>query len=244
MRWEACSGLRTMRQPGPIADYAAALARGLRFDIALARRVRAEVEDHLWETADELGGASPDNQLRAIASFGDADDLARQYAADCLLAQTQQLSIAVALAVIGVFLAMESRVVWYIFTQWEADATLKHLAAIALPLDHYAFLTAVACAVFGFGYLVTRRAPADFHAVYRRQFGLGLSMCIAATFALLAAVGIEIVMTCLRIAAAPVSLAIAVPALTVLAEIALVIAVIFRIAAAIRYAAIAGALAP
>ena len=232
-----------MRQPEPIADYADTLARRLRFDIALARRVRTEVEDHLRESADELGGASPDNQLLAIAGFGDPDDLARQYAADCLLAQIQQVSIAVALAVIGVFLAMGSRVVWYSFTQWESNALLKRLVPIALPIDHYASLIAIGCAALGFGYLVTRRTPADFHAVYRRQLGVGLLLCGGAALALLAVVGVEFVVTFCRIAAAMPSPAILVPALTVLAEIALVIAVIFRIAAAIRYAVIAGTLA-
>ena len=43
-----------MRQPSPIADYAAALARELAFDVSLSRRVRQEVEDHLWEAVAEL----------------------------------------------------------------------------------------------------------------------------------------------------------------------------------------------
>jgi hypothetical protein len=232
-----------MRHSDPIADYADALARRLSFDPGLASRVRNEVADHLWQTVDELGGSSPDNQRRAIASFGDSEDLARQYVADSLLARSQQAGVTIALAVVGIFLAMGGRVLWYSFTQWEATATLKRLSTIALPIDHCAFLIAIACAALGFGYLVTRRTPADFHSAYRRQLGLGLWLCIAATIALLTVIGVEAVLTFLRIADAPVSPAVAIPALTVIVEIAMVVAVIQRIATAIRYAAIARALA-
>jgi hypothetical protein len=40
-----------MRQSQPVTDYLAVLARELDFDPALSRRVRYEVEDHLWHAA-------------------------------------------------------------------------------------------------------------------------------------------------------------------------------------------------
>src|SRR5262245_4343 len=46
-----CWGRPTMWSHSPIADYAAALSRELAFDGPLSRRVRDEVEDHLWEAA-------------------------------------------------------------------------------------------------------------------------------------------------------------------------------------------------
>ena len=37
-----------MRPPVPIAEYLDRLTRELRFDPQLSRRVRREIEDHLW----------------------------------------------------------------------------------------------------------------------------------------------------------------------------------------------------
>jgi hypothetical protein len=64
-----------MLRSGPVTDYLAVLARELGFDPALSRRVRGEVEDHLWQAADVRGGRSVENQLQAILSFGEPRDL-------------------------------------------------------------------------------------------------------------------------------------------------------------------------
>jgi hypothetical protein len=236
--------MRIMPQGDPIADYADRLARRLSFDVPLSRRVRAEVEDHLWQAADALGGASPDHQRQAIASFGDADELARQYLADCLLAQVQQAGVTMALAVIGVFAAMEGRVAWYAFMQWPTSPFLKLLSAVGLPIDRYAFLLAIALALAGYSYLATRRTPADLRAAYRRQLSRGLFLCGAATGALLVGIAVETVLIGVRLAAMPPSPAIMVPVLSMVAEIALVVAVILRLATAIRHAAAAARLTP
>lgn len=232
-----------MRQDDAIAEYADRLARRLSFDLTLSNRVRAEVEDHLRQAVDELGGASPAHQRQAIANFGDADELARQYAADCLLAQVQQAGITMAIAVIGIFAAMEGRVAWYAFTQWETNPVLKLVSAVALPIDRYAFLLAIAFALAGYGYLATRRTPAHLRADCRKQLGRALVLCSAATSALLVAVAVETALIGCRLATVRPSLAIVVPVLSMIAEIALVAAVIRRIATAIRHAAAAAQLA-
>ena len=70
-----------MRQSEPVTDYLAVLARELGFDPALSRRVRCEVEDHLWQAAEVRGGRSVENQLQVILGFGEARELARGYVA-------------------------------------------------------------------------------------------------------------------------------------------------------------------
>ncbi|MBV9565674.1 MAG: hypothetical protein JOY90_35260 [Bradyrhizobium sp.] len=232
-----------MRQHEPIADYAGALTRQLGFDAALARRVRAEIEDHLFEAADELGGPSPDNQRSAIARFGDADELARHLLADCLLARAQRVGLLCALAVIGLFAAMEIRLAWYGFMRWESGATLQALSAVALPIDRYAFFVAIGFALAGFCHLATQRMPADLPSRHRRQLNCGLALCAAAVGALLAAVIVESVLTGIRLAAMPFSVAIVIPVLSLLAEIVMVAAVAFGIATTVQTTMAASALA-
>ena len=231
-----------MRQDDAIAEYADRLARRLSFDLTLSNRVRAEVEDHLRQAVDELGGASLDHQRQAIANFGDADELARQYAADCLLEQIQQAGLTMAIAVIGIFAAMEGRVAWYAFMQWETNPVLKLVSAVALPIDRYAFLLAIAFALAGYGYLAARRTLAHLRADYRKQLGV-LVLCSAATAALLVTIAIETALIGCRLATMRPSVAIIVPVLSMIAEIALVAAVTRRIAMAIRHATVAAQLA-
>jgi hypothetical protein len=232
-----------MQSRDPIADYADTLVRHLGFDAALARRVRAEIEDHLFETAAELGGASLDNQQRAIARFGDSDELARQYLADCLLVRARQVGLLCALSVLGLFAAMEIRLAWYGFMRWESGAELQALSAVALPIDRYAFFVAIGFALAGSCYIATRRIPADLQSRHRRQLNWGLALCTAAAGALLAVVVVESILTGARLAAMPFSAGIVVPALSLLAEIVMVAVVAYRIAAAVRTTFAASALA-
>ena len=83
-----------MSQPGPVADYLDALARELSYDGTLARRVRIEVEDHLWEAAAARpGGPTPDNQRQAIAAFGDPGELATCYVSASLLSRVRRTAV-------------------------------------------------------------------------------------------------------------------------------------------------------
>src|SRR4029077_12422841 len=135
MRSAASSGRRAMRQLSPIADYLDALARELCFDPALSRRVRKEVEDHLDEAAREAGGPRPEADRRAIANSGDRRELARQYAASSLLAQTRDVGTIMILALGGIYVAMKGRIAWYALTQWELHEDLKTVNAIGILLD-------------------------------------------------------------------------------------------------------------
>jgi len=63
-----------MQRSRIITEYIDALARELRFDVPLSRRVRREVEDHLWESiANEPNSDPIEAQHRAIARFGAGD---------------------------------------------------------------------------------------------------------------------------------------------------------------------------
>jgi hypothetical protein len=165
-----------MRQPSPIADYLDALARELCFDPALSRRVRKEVEDHLAQAACEAGGPWPEAERRAIANFGDPRELARQYAASSLLAQTRDVGTIMILALGGIYVAMKGRIAWYALTQWELNEDLKTVNAIGILLDRYAFMLALGLAIIAWGYIGSRRAPAEFHQAYGKE----LRRCVAA----------------------------------------------------------------
>jgi len=65
-----------------IDAYVDSLLGALRPDRSLARRLRREVEDHLWEAvAADPSEESREAQRRAIAGFGDPRLIAAQFAA-------------------------------------------------------------------------------------------------------------------------------------------------------------------
>jgi hypothetical protein len=70
-----------MLQASIVADYLDVLGRELGYAPLLSRRVRLEVEDHLWEAAANEGGDAAEAQRRAVEKFGDPQEIARQYAA-------------------------------------------------------------------------------------------------------------------------------------------------------------------
>jgi hypothetical protein len=231
-----------MRQPSPIADYLDALARELRFDPALSRRVRKEAEDHLEQAARAAGGPWPEAERRAIANFGDPRELARQYAASSLLAQTRDVGTIMILALGGIYVAMKGRIAWYVLTQWELNEDLKTMNAIGILLDRYAFMLALGLAIIAWGYIGSRRAPAEFHQAYGKQLRRCVFLCAAAAGALLMSVVTETVLTGLRLSASQLSISALVPALSLAAELALGGVLLRRIRTAFRRAVDASSL--
>ena len=122
-----------MQRPALVADYLDTLTRELSFDPALARRVRQEVEDHLHE--DAAGDASVEAQQRAVRNFGDAREIASQYAALSLLRQTRRTGAVVVLAVAAIYLTMKSRLAWYGLMQWMLSADLQDYGRIGLAVN-------------------------------------------------------------------------------------------------------------
>jgi hypothetical protein len=232
-----------MPQPSPIADYLDTLARELSFDSALSLRVRKEVEDHFWQAAaGELDVPRREAERRAVANFGDPRELARQYAASSLLVHIRRVGAVLILALGGIFVAMKGRVAWYGLVQWDLNEDLKIINAIAVPIDHYAFMAALATAIAASGYIVTRRAPTAFHQAYGRELNRCAVLCAAAASALLLAVVIETILTGLRLSAVEVSASALVPALSMAAEIAFAGVLVLQVHAAIRRTALASSL--
>jgi hypothetical protein len=126
-----------------IDAYVNSLLGALRHDRSLARRLRREVEDHLWEAvAADPSEESREAQRRAIASFGDPRLIAAQFAAVSLEKQTRRTGIAVVLIVAGVYITMKARVAWYALMECAITndiAAVAQLVGVHRPLFVLAF---------------------------------------------------------------------------------------------------------
>lgn len=231
-----------MLRSGPVIDYLAVLARDLGFDPALSRRVRCEVEDHLWQAADVRGGRSVENQLQAILSFGEPRELARGYLAASLLAQIRCAGTAMIFAAAAIYLAMKARVAWYDWMRWELNSDFTVVSAIALQIDHYATLLAIMAALIACAYIVTRRAPARVNTSYRKQLNRCIVLCSASACALSVCVTTEMVLTGVRLSGMQWCAAALIPVLSLVVEIAAVFGFMFSIHTTIRRKTIAASL--
>ena len=210
-----------MRPPDAIAEFGAAIAHELRFDARLARRVRAEAEDHLLETLAGCDAACPaEAQREAIRAFGDVRELARAFVPGALQSLARRASVLTALAVIGVFAAMNARVVWYGWMRWQAGDHLRAASAIALPADHLAFATAFVLALAALAYTMTRRAPVRLDAGFGRQIERCMRLGTTTLAALFAAITIELVTTGIRFAETELDRSALVPAFSLALEAA------------------------
>jgi hypothetical protein len=231
-----------MRRSGPVTDYLAVLARELGFDHALARRVRDEVENHLWEAVDEHGGPSTENQLRAIVSFGEPRELARGYLTASLLTQIRRAGAAMIFAAAAIYLAMKTRVAWYYWMRWEPNSDFTAVSAIALQIDRYATMLAILAALIACAYITTRRAPGRINTSYRKQLNRCIVMCSVSAGALSVCVAAEVVLTGVRQLGMPWSAAAVIPVLSLVVEIAAIFGFVFSIHATIRRKALAASL--
>jgi hypothetical protein len=217
-----------MLQHDPVADYLDALSGELSFDRALARRVRIEVEDHLWEAATAApGGPSPENQRQVIARFGDPGEFAACYVSASLLVQVRRVAGATLLAVIAIFVAMEARIAWYGLIEWKSDP--HWLTAPGLWLDRFAFTLASVMALTGCLYTATRRAPPRFRQDYGRELDHCIALCTAAAAALLVTVLTETVLGSIRIFGMGLRWEVLIPIGSLAAEIAAAVVLAWQI---------------
>lgn len=99
-----------MAGSGVISEYVERLVRALDFDPSLSRRVRREVEDHLWvavsasPTGDRL-----EAERRTVTNFGDVHAIAAQFAVASLAKQARRVGFAAILVIAAVFIAMKAR---------------------------------------------------------------------------------------------------------------------------------------
>lgn len=232
-----------MQRSSIFTEYLDALARELRFDVPLSRRVRREVEDHLWETTANEPNTDPiEAQRCAVARFGDPRKIAWQYAASSLRKQARRGGIITILALIGTYFGMKGRGAWYGFMQWGLSNHLKDVVATWIAIDLNAFRMALAIGIIGLGYIASRRAPTSFGPGYRRQVKGCVALCAATAVALLVSVVTDIVITGLRLSETRLPAAALVPVLSIAAEIVLVTMLIAHIRATIRRIAFASSL--
>jgi hypothetical protein len=192
-----------MRPHEPIADFGSAVARELSFDPHLARRLRAEVEDHLQEAAAAHAMfGSQDPEREAIRAFGDPREIASQFLAASLLSFARRATAVAAVAVVGAYGAMEARAAWYGWVNWPVGERLRAASDIAHPIDRFAFMLACAFTLAAAAYAIARRAPARFQPSFGRETGHCIKLSAAIALVLVAAITIETILTGIRLAEA------------------------------------------
>jgi len=187
-----------MPQRNPVADYLDALTRDLGFDRLLAHRVRQEVEDHLWEATAANGDSSMEAQARAVRCFGEAREIASQYAALSLLRQARRSGAIIVLASGALYIAMKGRVAWYGLMQWTLSDAMQPVGKVVLAIDRTAYILAFLLGVVGWGYISSRRVAPRFHALCRAQLKRGLLLAMAAACPMIVSVIADAVVTALR----------------------------------------------
>ena len=138
MRSAACSDIQPIPQRRPVADYLDALTREFGFDRPLAHRVRQEVEDHLYEATAANGDSSVEAQARAVRCFGEAREIASQYAALSLLRQARRSGAIIVLASGALYIVMKGRVAWYGLMQWSLSDATQPVGKVVLAIDRTA----------------------------------------------------------------------------------------------------------
>lgn len=213
-----------------IADYLDRLSHQLSFDRSLARNVRQEVEDHLWEavaadpTSDRLAA-----QQRAIANFGDARAIAAQFAVISLARRSRRAGVAAVLVIASVFIAMKARIAWYAATQWAINDDLRAVSAFVVRIDRYAFLLSVMIGLGGLAYIISRKIPAAFDPDYNSQLRRFFLLCRAAAAALVVSVISDGVLTTIQLVGTELPMGFWVPMVSMAIEIACVGILVFHI---------------
>jgi hypothetical protein len=135
---------------------------------------------------------------------------------------------------------MKVRVVWYALTHWVLNDDLKAIYARALAIDHYAFTAALVMALGALVFISARRL--GFRRRHAGRLWGGAALCAVAAGALILSVGIDTVITGLRLAAADLTVAAIVPALTLAAELGFAGLLAVNVVSAVRRTAVAGSL--
>jgi hypothetical protein len=210
-----------VRRRDPIADFSGAVAHELSFDPRLARRLRAEVEDHVHEAvADRADPHGEDRLPDVIRAFGDPQVFARQFLATALLSLARRTAAVTALAVIGMFGAMKARTVWWGWLNWPVSDRVRAATAIGVPVDRFAFALAAAFALSVLAYVVIRRAPARFHAGFGWEIGFCIKLNAAVALALMSAMATELVLSGIRLFEAELDAYAVVPFVSLTLELA------------------------
>jgi hypothetical protein len=223
-----------MLQSSVVADYLDILERELSYDPLLSRRVRLEVEDHLWEAAANEPGDAVEAQRRTVEKFGDPRKIARQYAALSIFSQIRRVAVIVVLALAGIFLSMRGRGAWYSLMQWGFGDQTQFIGAIGVSVTRYAFMLALAIGLVGCAYIGSCRAPTSLHQAYCQQIRRSTTFCMLAGYALLTSVAVDVILITLHLLETKYSAAALIPILSAGVEIALLGLLFLNIRVAIR----------
>ena len=213
-----------------IPDYLELLARELDFDRSLSRRVRQEVEDHLWEAvAADSTGNMLEAQQRAIASFGDARVIAAQFAVVSLANYTKRAGVAVVLVIASVFMAMKARVAWYAAMQWAISDDMKAVSGLVVQIDRYSFWLSLIVGLGGWAYIRSRGFRPRSIRPIAGSFAASFCLCTTAAAALVVSVISDGVLTALQLRGTELSAEFLVPIVSMAIEIACVGILVFHI---------------
>jgi hypothetical protein len=134
-----------------------------------------------------------------MCAFGDPQAFARQFLATALLSLARRAAAVTALAVVGMFGAMEARAAWYGWVNWPVSDHVRAANAIGHPVDRFAFVLAAAFALSVLAYVITRRTPARFHPTFGWEIGFCVKLNAAVALALMSAMVTELVLTGVRL---------------------------------------------
>jgi hypothetical protein len=218
-----------MREPEVISAYVANIADKLDFDPSLSRRVRQEVEDHLWE---KMSASSPTDGFtmaqEVIARFGDAQTLAAEFATVWLAEQARKLSAASVLLLLGLLVMMKARLAWYGLGQWTLADEVRAVGLTVGLVDAYAFWLAVGFAAAGWGLMFSHRVAASCKAQCRR-IRCVVYLTSVSTFALMVSGACDVALTVFRLVGRDFSAQALIPIASVAAESALIGVLILKI---------------
>jgi hypothetical protein len=213
-----------------ISQYLDSLAAELSFDRSLSKRVRQEVEDHLWgAVAADLRGNGLEAERSAIANFGDPQLIAAQFAMVSLARRTKGIGIALILVIAGVFITMKARIAWYAVMQCAVSDDIRTVSGIVGSIDRYAFWLSVIISIAGWAYVCGRGIPAEFHPGYRNQLRRFRWLCTAATGALIVSVISDAMLTALRLPGAELSGESLLPIFSIAIEVVCAGVLVFKI---------------
>jgi hypothetical protein len=208
-----------VEQSGVISEYVDRLASKLAFDPPLSRRVRREVEDHLWEAVSADPAADRrEAERRAVSNFGDPHAIAAQFAVGSLAKHARRVGIVAMVVIASVFVAMKARLTWYAVMDCSTDQ-IGTLGQIVVSIDRYAFWLSVFVGTAAWIYIDSRRIPAAFTPEYGTQLHRFSLLCLAATSALITSVISDGVLTSLRLVGTRWSLGSLIPVVSMAIEV-------------------------
>ena len=210
-----------MKNHALIAGYADVLAGALSYDRSLARRVRQEVEEHLWEAvAAESTADRVEAQRHVIAKFGDPHAIAARFAAVSLAKRARKLAAIAIIVIGGAYALMKARLMWYAAAQLVISGDLQTIGSTVTRIDGYAFWLSVVIGIAAWAYIGSRRIPSRFNPDWRRELRLFIILCGVATATLIASVIGDAILTGLRMAGTGWSPAFLLPVALLAVEIA------------------------